>query len=104
MAKRIVLPKTAIFDWNQGNTDHIKKHNVTQSECEDIFFNDPISFADKKHSQNEQRFLAYGMTNEQRYLTVVFTIRMTKMRVVSARDQNKKEKEVFKANQKIERR
>ncbi len=93
-------PNIIIFDWNQGNLEHIKKHDVVYEECEDVFFNDPVYFTDEKHSEKEERILAYGITSENRLLTVVFTIRDDKIRVVSARDQNKKEREVYKLHKK----
>src|SRR5258708_3090856 len=98
MAKKISLPKVIVFEWDQGNLEHIKKHNVTFNECEDIFYNDPVFFKDQKHSEAEERFLAYGMTNEQRLLTVVFTVRNERLRIVSTRNQNKKEKVIYKEN------
>jgi uncharacterized DUF497 family protein len=98
MVKKLYLPDALVFDWDPANLEHIKKHKVEYNECEDIFFIDPIYFADEKHSQNEERYLAYGITNEDRLLTLVFTIRNSKIRIVSARDQNKKEKEIYKLN------
>lgn len=81
------------FDWNKGNLDHIKKHNVGYKECEEIFFNTPLRIdKNKKHSQLEERFEALGQTNSGRLLFVVFTIRANKFRIISARDQNRKEK------------
>ena len=98
--KKINLPDVLAFDWDQGNLEHIKKHNVEYNECEDIFYNDPIYFEDPKHSRVEERFLTYGVTNEERLLTIVFTIRNKKVRVISARNQNKKEREIYIANKK----
>lgn len=104
MAKKISLPKILIFEWDQGNLEHIKKHSVAFNECEDIFYNDPVYFEDKKHSETEERFLAYGITYEQRLLTVVFTVRNTKLRVISARNQNKKEKVIYQTSKMSNRR
>jgi len=36
-----------------------------------------------------------GRTNDDRYLFVVFTIRNNKIRVISARDMNRKERRVY---------
>jgi len=97
--KKINLPDVLMFDWDQGNLEHIQKHNVEHNECEDVFYNDPIYFEDPKHSIQEKRFLTYGVTNDERLLTLVFTIRNHKVRVISARNQNKKEREIYKTNQ-----
>lgn len=84
------------FEWNTGNIEHIKKHKVDHKECEEIFFNKPLLITeDEVHSQTEKRFRVYGQTNKYRILTMIFTIRRNKIRVVSARDQNKKERREF---------
>lgn len=96
MAKKISLPDVLVFDWDQGNLEHIKKHKVTYNECEDVFYNDPIYFEDTKHSADEERHLAYGVTNDEKLVTIVFTIRNGKVRIISGRKQNKKEKAIYK--------
>lgn len=84
------------FEWDKGNLEHIKKHMVEAVECEGIFFNRPLILnEDESHSQTEERFRAYGQTNSGKLLFIIFTIRNNKIRVVSARDQNKKERKEF---------
>ncbi|SRR5258708_29607009 len=100
MAKKISLSDVILFDWDEGNLRHIKKHAVESRECEDIFFNKTLYFEDTRHSSLEIRFLAYGITNEKRLLTIVFTIRNNKVRVVSARDQHKKERAIYEQGEK----
>jgi uncharacterized DUF497 family protein len=85
------------FDWDEYNRDKNKiKHNVTQAECEEVFINEAKYFEDQKHSKYEKRYTTYGATTSSRLLTIVFTIRENKIRVISARDQSKKEREVYK--------
>ena len=81
------------FDWNEGNFNkNWTKHQVSNAECEEIFFNLPLLVADdRKHSQNEKRYYALGKTNEGRELFIAFTVRDQKIRVISARDMSKKE-------------
>lgn len=85
------------FDWDRGNREkNWKKHRVDFQESEEIFFNKPLKiFSDEKHSGKEKRFLAYGLTNKSRKLTVVFTLRKGKIRIISARDQNRKERKIY---------
>jgi len=85
------------FQWDKANQDKIwRKHRVTKSECEEVFFNVPMFvFPDVKHSQREKRFYVLGRTNAGRLLFVVFTIRVTLVRVISARDMNKKERKEY---------
>lgn len=85
------------FEWDKGNLKHIKKHDVEFSECEEVFINKPsIVNEDEYHSQMEERFRIYGQTNEKRALMLIFTIRNDKIRVISARDQNKRERRDYK--------
>ena len=85
------------FDWDQGNIDkNRKKHGVHCKEAEEIFFNKPLKiYPDPKHSKKEQRFLGCGITNKKRLLTIIFTIMDGKIRVISARNQSKKEKREY---------
>jgi uncharacterized DUF497 family protein len=50
---------------------------------------------DSRHSDNEPRFHALGVTNEGKKLHVTFTIRNTKIRIISARDMHRKERAVY---------
>lgn len=84
------------FEWDLGNLAHIKKHSVTHTQCEEIFSNIPFRMhEDKTHSKLEERLQALGQTNNGRLLFIAFTIRNNKIRVISARDQSKKERTEF---------
>jgi uncharacterized DUF497 family protein len=82
------------FDWDEGNSDKSRrKHGVTIEECEQVFSNIPILFLDDfKHSTQEERYIAMGKTDMGKKLFVVFTPRDGKVRVISARPMDKKEK------------
>ena len=81
------------FEWDDGNRDkNWRKHGVTDSECEQVFFNEPfIALEDVAHSRAEPRFYALGQTDAGRRLFVVFTIRDERVRVISARDMTRRE-------------
>ncbi len=85
------------FEWDEGNLlKNWEKHNVTISECEQVFFNKPmIVSSDEKHSDDEKRWFLLGRTDLDRKLFLVFTLRGNLIRVISARDMNKKEKELY---------
>ena len=87
------------FEWDDGNSrKSTEKHDVSQAEAESIFFNDPLIVAeDFKHSEVELRFNALGKTIQNRQLHVTFTLRQkeTMVRVISARDMNRKERKVY---------
>jgi uncharacterized protein len=87
------------FDWEDGNSKKsTEKHSVIQSEAEQIFFNQPLLLLDDVvHSQKEARYHALGKTDDDRKLHVMFTLRAnsTLIRVISARDMNRKERSVY---------
>lgn len=91
------LPVPIEFDWDEGNKDkNWKKHKVHYKESEEIFFNRPIHiYKDNKHSGIEQRFTAFGKTNKNRLLYITFTIRNSTIRIISTRDQSKKERKLY---------
>lgn len=95
------LPIPISFEWNESNLEkNWKKHKVYFKEAEEIFFNKPLKiFPDLKHSGTEKRYIVLGTTNKKRKLTIIFTIREDKIRVISARDQNKKERKKYEENQ-----
>jgi len=90
------------FDWDEGNSDkNWRKHRVSDSECEEVFFNAPLVVRpDQRHSQEEQRSYALGQTDRSRALFVVFTIRGRLIRVISARDMTSKERRIYQAHEK----
>ncbi len=85
------------FEWDQANIAHIAGHDVATEEAEDVFF-DPnhVTLDDKKHSTvAERRFIIIGKTESGRLLYQAFTLRGKKIRVISSRDINKKEVNLY---------
>ncbi|GAB4218695.1 MAG: BrnT family toxin [Candidatus Microgenomates bacterium] len=85
------------FSWDKGNIDkNWTKHKVKNEEAEEIFFdNNKKILKDILHSNKEERFIILGKTKNNRLLFVVFTIRKNKIRIISARDVNKKEVKLY---------
>lgn len=92
-----LVPESKTFDWDKGNiTKNWEKHKVHYPECEEVFLNEPImTKTEKRGSPQEERVSILGITSDGRMLFVVFTISKGKIRVISARDMNKKEREVY---------
>ncbi len=89
-------PGSGGFDWDDGNREKNLKHAVRSWECEQVFFNEPlIILDDPKHSVAEDRSAALGKTDGGRQLTIVYTMRGSKIRVISARDMSKKERQYY---------
>jgi len=85
------------FEWDAGNAEkNWVRHQVSQAECEQVFFNLPLVVAeDDLHSLDEPRFYALGRTDAGRPLFVVYTLRGEKIRVISARDMTRREQKEY---------
>ena len=80
------------FEWDKGNTGKNQKHKVNDQEAEEVFLDENKKiFKDKLHSGGEERFRVVGKTKKGRLLFVAFTMRKGKIRIISARNINKKE-------------
>ena len=91
------------FEWDAGNWRKSElRHGVAIAEAQEALLNDPVCQVDTRHSDDEQRYVALGKTNEGRGLFVSFTVRRNRLRVISARPMSRKERtayeEVHKAN------
>lgn len=87
------------FDWDTGNErKSAEKRAVYQFEAEQVFFNHPLLvLADQNHSQTEARYHALGKSDEGRLLHLTFTLRSHDLliRVISARDMHRKERNIY---------
>ena len=86
------------FDWDDGNARKNEKHGVSQSEAEEVFFNQPLLLLeDARHGGQELRYHALGQTHDGRRLHITFTLRKdrTLIRVISARDMHRKERSIY---------
>ena len=85
------------FDWDDAKASgNIRKHGVSFEEAATVF-GDPlaITFSDPDHSEQEQRFLTFGMSRSNRVLVVAHTERDKKTRIISARLMTKREKDIY---------
>jgi len=92
-----IFGKYERFQWDKGNSEkNWIHHKVKIIECEQVFFNKPIILSsDKEHSKFESRWFLLGRTDLDRCLFIVFTTRNEFIRVISARDMNKREREIY---------
>ena len=92
-----ILAEGVGFEWDDGNRDkNLKKHSVTNAECEEAFADDKkLVRSDVIHSQTEARHYLIGKTNGGRILFMSFTIRKEFVRIISARDINRKERSYY---------
>ena len=87
-----IFNKPFEFQWDTGNVGKSLKHKVNDKEAEEPFFDKRHrTFKDRLHSKGEERYRIVGKSKKGRLLFVAFTVRGKKIRIISARDINKKE-------------
>ena len=75
------------FEWDGKKARrNLKKHKVSFEEAVTVF-GDPLSLTieDPLHSEDKERFVIIGESNQQRLLVVVHTERGDKIRIINAR-------------------
>ena len=88
------------FEWDHGNKDkNAAKHKVDVADIEEVFtFGLAIPLGIQVTPPvPEQRLGIVGPTSKGKYLTVVFTMREGKVRVISARPTHRKERDKYEA-------
>ena len=85
------------FDWDSGNRGkNLQKHGITDEESEEAFFDSEKKILkDILHSDTEERHILLGQTRHNKTLFIVFTKRKNKIRIISSRPLNKKEKQLY---------
>ena len=81
------------FEWDQNKAEaNLTKHGVSFTEAQTIF-TDPlyIDFYDPDHSDDEERYIRVGLSQQNRLLLVSYTERKNKIRLISARKATRKE-------------
>lgn len=75
------------FEWHASKAAaNLRKHGVSFDEASTIFADEKqLAVPDREHSLDEMRWLAIGRSGQNRLLTVCFTERGTKLRLISAR-------------------
>ena len=88
------------FDWDEGNIyKNEQKHGLSYKTIEEVFFNEPLLVVeDFSHSRDACRCVAFGHDKKQTKIMVVFVQRDNLIRVISAREMTKKEKNFYEAN------
>ena len=85
------------FEWQEEKARaNLLKHNVSFDEAQSAF-NDPfyVIFYDPDHSDEEERYIIIGRSQQDRLLMVSYTERGQKFRLISARIATRREKETY---------
>lgn len=83
------------FQWDEANSSkNWTRHRVSQTEAEQVFLNRPVVVTGARPA-TEARSFGFGRTDGDRFLTVVFTIRRSMLRVISARPMSRPERRSY---------
>ncbi|HQH72690.1 MAG TPA: BrnT family toxin [bacterium] len=85
------------FEWDPKKASaNITKHHVPFFEAASVF-GDPLAltFEDPDHSIRENRFVTFGLSENNRFLVVCHTERSGRIRIISARLMNKEERKIY---------
>lgn len=85
------------FEWNPVKAaGNMVKHGVSFAEAATVF-GDPlaITYFDPDHSDDEDRFLTFGLSSERRLLVVSHVDRQSKTRIINARDATRRERRIY---------
>ncbi|MBD2620769.1 BrnT family toxin [Microcystis flos-aquae FACHB-1344] len=85
------------FDWDKNKAErNLSKHEVSFEEAKTVF-DDPlyVDFYDPEHSEDEDRYLLVGQSNRGRLLIISYTERDNLIRLISAREVTKTERETY---------
>ncbi|WP_310428121.1 BrnT family toxin [Chamaesiphon sp. VAR_48_metabat_135_sub] len=85
------------FEWDKDKAkSNLIKHGVCFDDAQTVF-NDPlyVDFYDPDHSEDEDRYLIIGESNQRRLLIVSYTERGNVTRLISARETTKSERRMY---------
>ncbi len=85
------------FEWDTGKAAaNLAKHGISFGEASTVF-QDPLSVTvpDPRHSRSEERFAILGRSTRGRLLAVFHTEGDQRVRIISARQPTRFEREVY---------
>ena len=82
------------FDWDAENRKHIRRHGITPKEAEEAVLIEPLEARVQQH-KDEERVLCFGRTKSERLLTILYTERRDKTRIVTAYEMTKEQQRLY---------
>ena len=85
------------FEWDENKTAaNLSRHGVSFDEAKTVF-DDPVyvDFYDPDHSHKEHRYIIIGQSQQGRLLIVSYTERENVIRLISAREVTRGEREAY---------
>ena len=85
------------FEWDSNKAaSNLERHRVSFEESTTVF-DDPmfITLVDADHSVDEERYITIGLSNRGRVLVLAHTERQGRIRIISAREATRIEREYY---------
>ncbi len=84
------------FDWGHAkNEANLEKHDISFDEAIHIFDGPTLTRADDRQDYGENRDISLGALSPDAVLVVVHTERRDKIRLISARKANRRERKMY---------
>ncbi len=84
------------FDWDPAkNEANLNKHGISFNEARHIFDGPILTRVDDRQDYGENRAISLGALSRDAVLVVVHTERRDKIRLISARNANRRERTVY---------
>jgi uncharacterized DUF497 family protein len=85
------------FEWDEEKAaSNLDKHGVSFQEASTVFADTlSVTISDPHHSFEEQRFVTVGESAEREILVVVHTQRDARIRIISAREATRRERQNY---------
>jgi uncharacterized DUF497 family protein len=85
------------FEWGEKKASkNERKHGISFDEATEVFGDDYSScVSDPDHSQDEERFLLFGVSEKGKHLVISFTETEYAIRIISARHMTPPERKAY---------
>ena len=90
------------FEWDEAKAKgNVHKHDVSFEEAATVFDDEmSITLDDPEHSESERRFVTIGFSNRDRLLVVCHSDRPDRIRIISSRTANRRERRYYEGTEK----
>jgi uncharacterized DUF497 family protein len=82
------------FDWDAENVRHLKRHDVTPREFEELISGEP-AYLEYQATEDEDRYKVLGSTKSGRVLIAVWTPRAGRVRAITAYDAGRLHRKLY---------
>lgn len=83
------------YEWDKKKSQsNYEKHGLSFEDAELVFLSKTVTFLDDREDYGEERFITMGEL-KKRVVIIVHTLREHKIRIISMRKANEREKKIY---------